>query len=126
MLKFLQKHEFEPDKFLLMDARDTHWYEQMTIPTPVNIPYSDIQDDEDLNNEYTRALDLLNIKKDKDGKLDFSLAKEVIVFCNSNWCVQSVWGIKSLVNMGYPKNKIFWYRGGLQDWITSGFITVTP
>lgn len=126
VLKFLQMHEFEPDKYALIDARDTHWYEQMTIPTSINIPYSDIQDDEDLYYEYTRALNLLNIKKDKNEKLDFTLAKDVVVFCNSNWCVQSVWAIKSLVRMGYPKNKIFWYRGGLQDWMTSGFTTVKP
>lgn len=126
VLKFLQMHEFEPEKYALIDARDTHWYDQMTIPTAINIPHSDIQDDEDLYYEYTRALDLLNIKKDENEKLDFSLAKDVVVFCNSNWCVQSVWAIKSLVRMGYPKNKIFWYRGGLQDWMTSGFITVKP
>ncbi|PHR53989.1 MAG: hypothetical protein COA44_14585 [Arcobacter sp.] len=126
VLRFLQALEFEPDKYALIDARDPHWYEEMTIPNSINIPHSDIQDDEDLYQEYTRALKLLNIKKDKNGKLDFLLAKEVIVFCNSNWCVQSVWAIKSLVKMGYPKNKIYWYRGGLQDWITSGFITVKP
>lgn len=126
VLRFLQMHEFEPDKYALMDARDTHWYEQITIPTSINIPYSDIQDDEDLYYEYTRALELLNIKRDNKGKLDFSLAKEVVVFCNSSWCVQSVWAVKSLVKMGYPKNKIYWFRGGLQDWMTSGFTTVKP
>lgn len=126
ILKFLAALDFEPDKYALLDARDHHWYDEMTIPNAINIPYSDIQDDENLYNEYTRALNLLNIKKDKNGKLDFSLAKEVIVFCNSSWCVQSVWAIKSLVKMGYPKNKIFWYRGGLQDWIVAGFTTVKP
>ena len=126
VLKFLQKHEFEPDHYALVDARDHHWYEQMTIPTAINIPYSDIQDDEDLYGEYTRALKLLNVLRDDEGDLDFSHAKELVVFCNSNWCVQSVWAIKSLVKMGYPKNKIFWYRGGLQDWMTLGFITLKP
>jgi rhodanese-related sulfurtransferase len=126
VLKFLAILEFEPDKYALIDARNPHWYEKMTIPNSINIPYSDIKEDEDLSKEYTRALKLLNIKKDKNGKLDFLLAKEVIVFCNSNWCVQSVWAIKSLVKMGYPKNKIFWYRGGLQDWAASGFTTVKP
>jgi len=126
VLRLLAKHEFEPEKYALIDARDPHWYEDMTIPTAINIPHSDIYDDEDLHNEYTRALNLLNVKKEKDGSLNFTFAKEVIVFCNSNWCVQSVWAIKSLVKMGYPKGKLFWYRGGLQDWAASGFTVVKP
>jgi len=126
ILRFLERMEFDPGKYALVDARETYWYERMTIPNAISIPYSDIQDDENIYNEYTRALNLLNIKKDKNGILDFTQAKEVIVFCNSNWCVQSVWAIKYMVKMGYPKNKIFWYRGGLQDWKTSGFITVKP
>jgi len=126
ILRFLAILEFEPDKYALIDARNPHWYKQMTIPNAINIPYSHMKEDDALFKEYTRALKLLNIKKDKNGKLDFSLAKEVIVFCNSNWCVQSVWAVKSLVKMGYPKNKIYWYRGGLQDWVASGFTTVPP
>ena len=126
ILKFLEILEFEPEKYALIDARKPHWYKEMTIPNSINIPYSDLKEDEDFSEEYARALKLLNIKKDKNEKLDFSLAKEVILFCNANWCAQSVWAIKTLVKMGYPKNKIFWYRGGLQDWAGSGFTTVKP
>ena len=126
VLKFLGVLEFEPDKYALIDARNSHWYKEITIPNSINIPYSHINKDKDLSKEYTRVLKLLNIKKDKNGKLDFLQAKEVIVFCNGNWCVQSVWAIESLVEMGYPKNKIFWYRGGLQDWAGSGFTTLKP
>ncbi|MGB5965453.1 MAG: rhodanese-like domain-containing protein, partial [Sulfurimonadaceae bacterium] len=126
VLKFLAILEFEPDKYALIDARDPQWYEEMTIPNSINIPYAHMKKDENLSKEYTRTLKLLNIEIDKNGKLDFSLAKEVILFCNANWCVQSVWAVKSLVKMGYPKNKIFWYRGGLQDWAGSGFTTVKP
>ncbi len=126
VLKFLAILEFEPDKYALIDARNPHWYEEMTIPNAINIPYADMKEDENRSKEYTRTLKLLNIKKDENGKLDFLLAKEVIVFCNANWCVQSVWAINSLVRIGYPKNKIFWYRGGLQDWAASGFTTVKP
>jgi len=126
ILHFLETLEFDSEKYALIDARESHWYEQMTIPKAINIPYYDIQDDEDIYNEYTRALNLLNIKKDKNGKLDFSSAKEVIVFCNSSWCVQSVWVIRSLVKMGYPKSKLSWYRGGLQDWVAGGFTIVKP
>ena len=125
-LRLLEALEFEPGKYALVDARKPKWYKEMTIPNSINIPHSHIKEDEDLSEEYDRALKLLNVKIDENDKLDFSLAKEVIVFCNANWCVQSVWAIQSLVKMGYPKNKIFWYRGGLQDWAASGFTTVKP
>lgn len=126
VLKFLENLNFEPEKYALVDARKPHWYEVMTIPHSVNIPFSEIQEDKDFSRDYAEVLKSLNITRDKKGKLDFSQAKEAIVFCNGNWCVQSVWAIKSLMKLGYPKKKIFWYRGGLQDWVGSGFTTVKP
>ncbi len=126
VLKFLEFLEFEPEKYALVDARKPKWYEKITIPHSINIPFSDILPDEDFPEDQVKMMTLLNIQKDKNGKLDFSQAKEAIVFCNGNWCVQSVWAIEALVKLGYPKKKIFWYRGGLQDWLGSGFTTVKP
>lgn len=124
VLRFLEVLEFESDKYALIDARKSQWYKKVTIPNAINIPYPDIEENNKSSLQYTRALKLLNIKRDKNGKLNFSQAKEIIVFCNASWCGQSVLAIKSLISMGYPKNKIFWYRGGLQDWAGLGFTTV--
>jgi len=126
VLKFLEFLEFEPENYALVDARKPKWYEKITIPHSINIPFSDILEDEDFPKDYAKVLNQLNIKKGENGKLDFSQAKKAIVFCNGNWCVQSVWAIEALVKLGYPKKKIFWYRGGLQDWLGSGFTTVKP
>lgn len=126
VLKLLEVLDFEPEKYALVDARKSRWYEMITIPHSVNIPFSDLVEDDDFPKDHVKALKSLNITKGTKGKLDFSQAKEIIVFCNGNWCVQSVWMIKALVKLGYPKNKIFWYRGGLQDWVSSGFTTVKP
>ncbi len=126
VLKFLEYLEFEPEKYALVDARKPQWYEKITITHSINIPFSDIAEDKDFPEDYKKVLKQLNIKKQNSGKLDFSQAKSVIVFCNGNWCVQSVWAIEALVKLGYPKKKIFWYRGGLQDWLGSGFTTLTP
>ena len=126
VLIFLEILDFEPEKYALVDARKPNWYEKGTIPHSVNIPFSDIREDEDFPKDYTKVLKLLNVKKDKKGKLDFSEVKKVIVYCNGNWCVQSVWAIKALVKLGYPKKKIFWYRGGMEDWVGSGFTIVKP
>ena len=126
VLKFLEFLEYEPEKYALVDARKPKWYDKITIPHAINIPFSDILEDEDFPKDYVKVLEQLNIKKDENGKLDFSHAKKAIVFCNGNWCVQSVWAIEAMVKLGYPKKKIFWYRGGLQDWLGSGFTTVKP
>jgi rhodanese-related sulfurtransferase len=120
VLNFIQQFDFEPESYLLLDARSKKWYEQITIPHAVNIPKATIAYN-DFNNAYDKNLKLLNIKKDQKGKLSFSEAKEVIVFCNSAWCTQSAKAIKELIKLGYPKKKLKWYRGGLQDWIALGF-----
>lgn len=126
VLRFLEILEFNSDKYALIDARRSYWYESMTLPGSVNISYYGLRENKRHTEDYTRALELLNVKKDKDNNLDFSQAKEIVLFCNASWCVQSVWAIKSLIKMGYPKNKIAWYRGGLQDWVGLGFTTVKP
>ena len=126
VLKFLELWDFNPEKYALVDARKRTWYEKLTIPHSVNIPYTEIAYDSDFPKDFERNLKLLNIKKDKKGKLDFSVAKEAIVFCNGSWCVQSARAIKTLIKLGYPKKKLFWYRGGLQDWIGLGFTVIKP
>jgi hypothetical protein len=31
-----------------------------------------------------------------------------------------------LLKIGYPAHKLFWYRGGMQDWENLGLTTVKP
>ena len=57
---------------------------------------------------------------------DFSKAKTLVLFCNGIWCPQSSINIKTLVKLGYPADKIKWYRGGMQDWFSVGLTTVKP
>ena len=66
---------------------------------------------------------LLHIQKVGDD-YDFSHAKTALFFCNGAWCVQSRVAIQKLILMGYPKEKLLWYRGGLQDWLLFGFSVV--
>jgi len=124
VLKFLQLLDFTPEKYIIVDVRNNEWFNKISIPHAVNIPYLNIKYYEDFPDEIDKNMLLLNVKKDKKGVLDFSEAKEAIIYCNGSWCPQSVKMIKALVAMGYPKKKLFWYRGGLQDWIGSGFTVV--
>lgn len=56
--------------------------------------------------------------------LDFSNAKTVVLYCNGSWCGQTSESIKALIQLGYPEEKIKYYRNGMQGWVTLGLTTV--
>ena len=121
------KHMLEkPEKYILIDARKSQWYRFSTIPGAINIPYDEIAYDSDFPEEHTRLLKLLHIKRGEKGIYTFDNAKKILVFCNGAWCAQSAKAIAQLVKIGYPKEKILWYRGGIQDWLSLGFETIKP
>jgi rhodanese-related sulfurtransferase len=134
VLVHIKKAQDKPNEYILIDARTERWFEQITIPTSVNLPFKKIAYDEERDEidfdsedeyeeyiaEYNMMFKLLNIQKTKKG-LDFSKVKSVILFCNGSWCSQSPRAIFKLLNMGYPKEKLLWYRGGLQDWLIYDF-----
>jgi len=123
VLEFIkEKVSKDPSKYALVDSRKDGWYKQMTIPTAISVPYTDLEYDEDLAEFYYAALEKLGIKKTKEG-YDFSKAKTIMMFCNGSWCGQSPKAIKELLKMGYPPQKILWYRGGLQAWKGVGLTT---
>lgn len=125
VLKFLKLLDVAPEEYAIVDSRKPSWYQEITIPHSINIPYTDIAFDEHFPEDFEKNLNLLNVSVDKD-KLDFSKAKKIIIFCNGSWCEQSARAIGELVKLGFPKDKLFWYRGGLQDWIGLGFTTIKP
>ncbi|CAA6819332.1 MAG: Rhodanese-like domain-containing protein [uncultured Sulfurovum sp.] len=134
VLIHIKNAQKSPDEYALIDARTKKWFEQMTIPTSINIPFNTIayeedKEEEDFDSEdeyneykedYTKLFKLLNVKIVED-ELDFSKAKSLVLFCNGSWCSQSPNAIYKLVNMGYPEEKLLWYRGGVQDWLIYDF-----
>jgi len=137
VLVHIENAQKSPSKYVLIDARKKHWFKQMTIPTSENLPFNKINyiedadeddfDSKDAYKDYIKELEILckvlNIKQSAEG-LDFSKAKTVLLYCNAGWCSQSPNAIYKLINMGYPREKILWYRGGLQDWLIYDY-TVT-
>ena len=71
----IKKSQKEPNKYVLIDSRKSEWYKNLTIPTAVNLPYTNIKYDEDFEEDYNYLLKVLNIKKLSTNKLDFSNAK---------------------------------------------------
>ena len=123
LIKFMQG-EMSENKGILVDARMPKWYNQGTIPGSINIPFS-IFSKENGEVYINKILPLLGAEK-KGKEWDFSKAQKMVIFDNGPWCQQASLAISNLVKLGYPKEKIEYYRGGMQYWQILGFTTFKP
>lgn len=98
---------------MVVDGRVRRDFEGGSIPGAINIPYTEAGD----------RLDELGCEVDFDG-FDCENAKPVALFCNGPWCGQSPAAARRMIEAGYPAEKIFYYRGGMQVWRMLG-LTVT-
>ena len=57
---------------------------------------------------------------------NFSNAETILLYCNGAWCGQSPTAINALIELGYPKSKMKYYRGGMQSWQLLGLTTIVP
>ena len=105
---------------LLIDSRNEEWFEYRTIPGAINMPFRYFKYREDYEFHFEYALTHLGVSKNKEGEYDFSRAKTLVLFCNGPWCSQSPSMIFALLEIGYPAEKLKWYRGGMQDWLGAG------
>ena len=135
---------------VLIDARTPAWHAKGTIPGSVNIPFTIFslpQDDIELI-ETLKIFGVVEkgpepeaeptlIEKIKamfeeekppvvPSKWDFTQAKELVLWCNGIWCGQSPRAIKGLMKLGYPAEKLHWYRGGMQVWLILGLNIEVP
>lgn len=124
VMDYLTKIANGDDTILVIDSRTKDWVVKGTIPGSINIPWTL------LNASQSDPITIGDIMEEKfnvggdDDNRDFSKAKTLVLFCNGMWCGQSPINIKSLLKMGYPADKIKWYRGGMQDWEVLGLTTV--
>lgn len=109
---------------LLVDSRMPEWNEKGTIPGSINIPFTILSKGLD-SKHIVRIIELLGATK-QAGQWDFSKVRELMLFCNGPWCGQSTQAINNLAKVGYPEDKIFWYRGGMQAWQQLGLTVVKP
>jgi rhodanese-related sulfurtransferase len=82
----------------VLDSRDRGSYDRATIPGAVNVPFADAAA--------------------RRGELDQE--HPTVFFCNGPQCGQSPRAIRALLDAGHPAQRIWYYRGGLHDWITLG------
>ena len=85
------------------DSRDSDSYHRATIPGAIFLPFTEAAA--------------------RRGELDHE--HPTVFFCNGPQCGQSPRAIRALIDAGYPANRIWYYRGGLHDWITLGLPVVS-
>jgi rhodanese-related sulfurtransferase len=119
VLAFMKQMQTD-DSMMLIDGRKQDWYDYRTIPGAINMPFHHFKERESFEFEFEHALRMLGVKIQTDETLDFTQVKTIVVFCNGPWCNQSVAMIEALVEIGYPAEKISWYRGGMQTWLAAG------
>lgn len=121
VLDHLQRIADGDTRYMVIDSRTADWYEKVTIPGAVNVPYA--------QNMAGQPTDLPGVKKtllerygmqDSHGSYDFGGARTLTIFCNGPWCGQTPNYIRTLLSLGYPAEKLKWYRGGMQDWCSLG------
>jgi rhodanese-related sulfurtransferase len=146
LLDFVKQH-VDKGTGLLIDARTPEWFNKGTIPASVNIPFTTFSKQPN-DPELLAALEKLGVKpktptlmerlihfvkglfgrpvNDNALNWDFRNAKQVLLWCNGPWCDQSPRAIKGLLKIGYPAEKMRYYRGGMQLWMILGLTVVVP
>jgi rhodanese-related sulfurtransferase len=126
VIHYLKKMSEGDKSILVVDSRTPDWVAKGTIPGSVNIPWDKLNIGKSDPITVQEILEKELGVKNQDGFYMFDNAKTVVMFCNGPWCGQSPTNIKGLLKIGYPADKIKWYRGGMQDWESLGLTTVKP
>lgn len=125
VIHYLQQIENGDKQFLVIDSRTPSWVKKGTIPGSISIPWTSLNEDSGADSiSIGEILESQLGAIEVDDGWDFSKAKTLVLFCNGMWCGQSGNSIKALLKMGYPAEKLKWYRDGMQTWETLGLTTV--
>jgi len=109
----------------IIDSRKPGWFARLRIPGAENVPFTNFENKDDA---IDMMEDYMGVAVKEDGTLDFTNAKTLALYCNGYWCGQTPGMVKNakfaLLKVGYPAEKIKYYRGGMQAWTSLGFTVV--
>ncbi|SDN64211.1 Rhodanese-related sulfurtransferase [Lutimaribacter pacificus] len=104
----------DPD-VVVIDGRVRRDFETGAIPGAVNVPYTEAGD----------RLGELGCEPDFEGFIcEGDDIKSAALYCNGPWCGQSPAAARRMIEAGFPAEKIYYYRPGMQGWRMLG-LTVT-
>lgn len=119
LLVFIQEVEKKRDG-LLIDVRKNLKYKEETIPSAINLPYEMLLKTSPYQQEVLKSL---GAKKLKRGWF-FKNPQKLLIFGESSFSPEASKAIKALVKLGYPSNKLLYYRGGIISWKATGLTLI--
>jgi rhodanese-related sulfurtransferase len=114
------------EPILIIDSRTDPWIAQGMIPGSIHIPYTRLDPAHAQPEAIVELLEFEFGAIRTNALWNFSAAKTLVFYCNGPWCGQSPTNIRALLALGYPAERIKWYRGGMQMWEQLGLTTVKP
>ena len=124
-LEYLQRVGNDPN-VVVIDSRTPDEYARGTIPGAINIPWDALHFGSGATPQAVQDyLDDFGVLFDGDF-YNFGQAKTLVMFCNGPWCGQSPTNIRTLTGLGYPPDRLKWYRGGMQSWHQFGLTVIRP
>lgn len=126
LIKYLKQISEGSENIMVIDSREHEWLTKGMIPGAINIPWQRLYNKKSSPDKVAELI-TFHFNVTKIGPLwNFQNAKTLIFYCNGPWCGQSPTNIRALLNLGYPAEKLKWYRGGMQSWKSLGLTTVLP
>jgi len=120
VLAFIDKLKEKKGR-LLIDVRENNLYDKETIPGAINLPLSMLKDGSKYQGEVLRLLGA-KLKK-SNNKWSFKKAQKLLIFGDSASTPEAVKSLKTLLRLGYPSDKLYFYRGGVSSWKALGLTT---
>jgi len=107
---------------LMIDVRRRKFIHQTgAIAGAVSIPFYEIGlrygADPVLHQNH---LEHFGVRRKEGRGLDFSNAGKLLFYDNGAWDGAALRNIRTLLGLGYPAQKLYWYRGGMSDWLKAG------
>ncbi len=124
VLAYLEQIAEGDDSVIVIDARTAQWPRRGMIPGAVNIPWTRFDATQGSADAQAEVLEKDFGARRHNGVWDFSAAKTLVLYCNGMWCSQSTIAVDALLTVGYPADKLKWYRGGMQNWENLGLTVV--
>jgi rhodanese-related sulfurtransferase len=104
---------------VVVDVRSLPLLEKQKIPGAQHIPFRELLSDNQIRAQHLKRLGAV---KGKKGKWYFKRAKRIVIYSNAPWCSEASTIIEVLLTLGYPPQKLHYYRGGMQAWHLSALI----
>lgn len=109
---------------VVIDPRLPEAHAMGALPGAVNLPLPTLARDNPYLGDVLRALGAA--AAGEAGTYDFSAAKVLLIHGNGPWADEGAGAVQALLDLGYPADKLRFYRGGIRDWMLTGLALALP